>query len=109
MVVLEAMAQRKPVVGSRAGGVVEMVVDGQTGFTFAPGDSSELARRLIELLSDPARAASMGEAGYQRLLDSFSVQQYMDGIHTVYRATRDRKAIPQSVGIGPAAQVPDSA
>jgi glycosyltransferase involved in cell wall biosynthesis len=109
MVVLEAMAQRKPIVGSRAGGVVEMVVDGQTGYTFAPGDAHDLAQRLIELLSDPARAARMGEAGYARLLDSFSIQQYMAGIHSAYEATLARTPIPPGVGIAYEAPSPADA
>ena len=99
MVVLEAMAQRRPVVGSRAGGVVEMVIDGKTGYTFPPGDAKDLAERLIELLNDPALATRMGEAGYQRLLNSFSIQQYMDGIHAVYRAVLARTPVPEAIGI----------
>ena len=99
MVVLEAMAQRKPIIGSRAGGVVEMVVEGKTGYTFPPGDHAELARRLIELLSDPGRSAQMGEAGYQRLLDSFSIEQYMSGIHSVYHSILDRQPLAPTVGI----------
>jgi glycosyltransferase involved in cell wall biosynthesis len=99
MVVLEAMAQRKPIVGSRAGGVVEMVVDGKTGYTFEPGNPAELSARLIELLKDPARAAQMGEAGYARLLESFTIQQYMDGIHTVYTSILKEGAMPGDVGI----------
>jgi len=99
MVVLEAMAQRKPIVGSRAGGVVEMVVEGQTGYTFPPGDHAELARRLIELLGDPARASRMGDAGYQRLLDSFSIEQYMNGIHSVYHSIVDQRPLSSSIGI----------
>ena len=99
MVVLEAMAQRKPIIGSRAGGVVEMVVEGETGYTFPPGDHMELAARLIELLGDPNRAARMGEAGYQRLLDSFSIEQYMSGIHSVYHSILDRRPLPTTVGI----------
>lgn len=85
MVVLEAMAQRKPILGSRAGGVVEMIVEGQTGYTYPPGDQTEVARRLIELLDAPERAA-LGEAGYRRVLQSFSVEQYMNGMHAAYRA-----------------------
>ena len=99
MVVLEAMAQRKPIVGSRAGGVVEMVLEGETGYTFPPGDHAELARRLIELLNDPARAAAMGEAGYRRLLESFTMQQYMDGIHKVYGAVLEGRPVPAGIGI----------
>jgi L-malate glycosyltransferase len=96
MVVLEAMAQRKPIVGSRAGGVVEMIVEGETGYTYQPGDHAELARRLIELLTAPERAAAMGEAGYRRLLESFSVQQYMSSIHSAYHAILDRREVSGS-------------
>ncbi len=98
-VVLEAMAQRKPIIGSRAGGVVEMVVEGKTGYTFPPGDSAELAKRLIELLQDPAKAVAMGEAGYARLLESFTIREYMDGIHRVYRSILANQAMPNDVGI----------
>jgi len=87
MVVLEAMAQRKPVIGSRAGGVVEMVVEGETGYTVPPGDDRLLAERIIELLGDPARATRMGDAGHKRLLEKFTLQQYMDAIHAIYRTT----------------------
>lgn len=99
MVVLEAMAQRKPVIGSRAGGVVEMVVEGKTGYTFPPGDHVELARRLIELLGNPSLAAQMGNAGHQRLLDSFTIEGYMTGIHAVYRSILDNSPLPPNVGI----------
>jgi glycosyltransferase involved in cell wall biosynthesis len=101
MVVLEAMAQRKPVIGSRAGGVVEMVVEGETGHTFPPGDSATLARMLVELLSNPARAAKMGEAGYARLLESFTMDAYMAGIHKVYGSVLSNREVPSGVGIRP--------
>ena len=86
MVVLEAMAQRKAVVGSRAGGVIEMVVEGETGFTFEPGDSKMLAERIATLLADPDRRAQMGQRGYQRLLSNFTIERYMTQIHAAYGA-----------------------
>ena len=102
MVVLEAMAQRKPIIGSRAGGVVEMVIDGTTGYTFPPGDAAELASRLLELLRDPKLQTRMGEAGYSRLVDSFSIGQYMKGIHRTYDAILANNAIPPDIGLHPA-------
>jgi glycosyltransferase involved in cell wall biosynthesis len=98
MVVLEAMAQRKPIIGSRAGGVVEMVVEGQTGYTFPPGDHLELSRRLIELLGSSDRRVRMGEAGYNRLLESFSSEQYMQGIHALYQAILHNRPVPGNIG-----------
>ena len=67
-VLLEAMALRKPVVGSRGGGVTEIVKEGETGLTFAPGHSAELAAHVIDLLEYPERATAFGEAGYRRLV-----------------------------------------
>lgn len=104
MVVLEAMARRKPVVGSRAGGVVEMVVDGQTGYTFPPGDAATLAARVSELLSDPAKAVAMGERGYQRLLQDFSVDKYMNDLHGAYEAIFAHRPLPPAVPL--TAEVP---
>lgn len=99
MVVLEAMAQRKAVIGSRAGGVIEMVVEENTGYTFPPGDSAILSARIIELLSNPARAAQMGEEGYKRLMSSFTLQRYMDEIHAAYRAILNRRPLPSNIGL----------
>ena len=84
MVVLEAMAMRKPVVGARDGGVPEMVVEGVTGYTYPPGDAEALARRVEELLRDPVRARTMGNAGYDRVVADFSVERYADQVEALY-------------------------
>jgi glycosyltransferase involved in cell wall biosynthesis len=99
MVVLEGMAQRKAVIGSRAGGVIEMVVEGETGFTFPPGDAQTLAARIGNLLEDPARAVRMGEAGYERLLREFTITKYMNNIHGTYEAVLDRRPVPADLGL----------
>jgi glycosyltransferase involved in cell wall biosynthesis len=99
MVVLEAMAQRKPVIGSRAGGPVEMVQEGETGYTYQPGDAVALAARIVELLGNPDKAAGMGEAGYRRLMSTFTLEGYMADIHTVYRAILNKQALPADTGI----------
>lgn len=101
MVVLEAMAQGKPVIGSRAGGVVEMIVEGKTGYTFTPGDAAELARYLTHLIADPDQARRMGQSGYQRVIESFSMSGYIRDIHAVYRDALGEVPLPADVGIRP--------
>ena len=105
MVVLEAMAQRKAVVGSRAGGVIEMVVEGETGYTFPPGDWQTLASQMLELLGAPEKAGQMGEAGYTRLINHFTMQRYMDEIHRTYRAILAGEPVPGDVGFAAQAKV----
>jgi glycosyltransferase involved in cell wall biosynthesis len=61
-VVIEAFAKGTPVVAARAGAVAELVEDGRTGATFAPGDARDLVRQVLRVLGhdDPLalRAAS---------------------------------------------------
>ncbi len=56
--VMEALAAGKPVIGSRSGGIPELVQDGKTGFTFERGDASALAAAMAHLLDLPAEEYS---------------------------------------------------
>jgi alpha-maltose-1-phosphate synthase len=69
---LEAMACGTAVVGSRTGGIPEVVADGETGLLVPPDDPAELARALNVLLADPDRADAMGQAGRKRAVAEFS-------------------------------------
>jgi starch synthase len=69
---LEAMACGTAVVGSRVGGIPEVVADGDTGLLVPADDPAALAAALNSLLADPARAAAMGAAGRKRALAEFS-------------------------------------
>ena len=83
-VLLEAMACRKPVVGTAAGGVVEIVQDGHTGLTFPPGDAERLAAILTDLISEPGRARRLGENGYNRLVHQFGLARNVEATERVY-------------------------
>jgi glycosyltransferase involved in cell wall biosynthesis len=72
-VVLEAFAARVPVVATAVGGTPEVVADGQNGRLVPPGDPESLARRIVELLRDPARPA-LGERGRRLVLDRFTFE-----------------------------------
>jgi glycosyltransferase involved in cell wall biosynthesis len=72
-VVMEAMASGRPVVGSRIGGLPDLIVDGETGVLVAPGDPEALRLASARLLGDPALRRRMGEAGGVR------ARQFMAG------------------------------
>lgn len=64
--VIEAMAASLPVISTDVAGIPDCVVDGETGYIIEPGDRAALANRLSRLLTDPALAARMGQAGRRR-------------------------------------------
>ena len=79
------MACRAPVVASATGGILEVVIEGETGHlvpfeadpaTTFPTDpaqfAKDLAARITQLLADPAKAQRMGEAGRKRVEEHFS-------------------------------------
>lgn len=65
LTVMEAMAAGVPIVATAAGGMDELVREGETGFV-TPFDAQAIADRIVELLDDPAKAAAMGDVGRQR-------------------------------------------
>jgi glycosyltransferase involved in cell wall biosynthesis len=85
LVTLEAMACGVPVVVTNTGGSPEIVRDGEDGFLFAPGDTTNLVAKLDHLLGSPALRREMGERGRQRVADTFSSVEMLNRTETVYR------------------------
>ena len=72
---LDAMAAGKACVGTRAGGIPEVIGDGETGVLVPPRDPSALADAMARLLEDAALRKRMGEAGLSRVRAQFSVEK----------------------------------
>ena len=82
-VVLEAMAAGRPVVAAASGGILDMVVDGQTGLLVPPGDAAALAKALASVLGDPGTASAFGVAGRDRARE-FTVSSVVERIELMY-------------------------
>lgn len=78
LVNLEAMEHAKPVVATVFGGSPEVVAEGVTGHVANPFDIAGYAGRIRALLEDPARARALGEAGYLRLREHFTIERLTD-------------------------------
>jgi starch synthase len=89
---LEAMACGTAVVASDVGGIPEVVVDGVTGLLVpfheheVPAFRQGLADRVNELLADPERARTMGEAGRRRAIEEFTWSSIAEQTVQVYRS-----------------------
>lgn len=75
MVALEAMACKKPVIGTCFGGTKEIVQENITGFIIYPFDIETLASKLSLVLSDPVLSEQFGIAGYERVKEIFSLEK----------------------------------
>jgi len=67
LVFAEAQAYGKPVVAGRSGGVVDAVLDGETGLLVEPEDPEALADAIVRLIEDPELARRLGENGRRRV------------------------------------------
>jgi glycosyltransferase involved in cell wall biosynthesis len=83
MVIVENMLRGLPVVASNLGAYSEVL--GDAGVTFRVGDSQDLARQLSRLIGNIATARTLGQAGRERALKLFSVQEMIDRHEAIYR------------------------
>ncbi|QYN34580.1 glycosyltransferase family 4 protein [Pseudonocardia sp. DSM 110487] len=86
IVALEAAAAGAPLVASTAGGLGEVVVDGETGVSFAPGDVAGLATAVGAVLANPAAAARRARAARKRLGSTFEWSRIAADTASVYAA-----------------------
>lgn len=82
---LEAMVRGRPVIATSVGGVDNIITDGLTGLNVPPSDSQQLADRILELLRDPERARTIGQAGQKFVLEEFGVGQMVEKTAATYR------------------------
>jgi glycosyltransferase involved in cell wall biosynthesis len=91
LAMLEAMLAAKPVVASRAGSAPDLVEDGRSGALVPVDDAGALAEAVVELLSNPERAAVFGMAGLELARSDFSVERMAERTLDVYeRALAER-------------------
>jgi glycosyltransferase involved in cell wall biosynthesis len=83
-VTIAAMSMGLPVVGTNIGGTPESVVDGETGFLVNPNDPEQLAKPIVRLVRDPELRRKLGENGYQRAMQMFSIENYCRKVAAAY-------------------------
>jgi len=83
-VVLEAMAAGTPVIGSRVGGIPELIEDGVRGFLVPPGDEAALAEKISWLFGHRDQARAMGQAAHIFAAQLFSTARYLQGYRDIF-------------------------
>lgn len=89
---LEAMASRRPVVGTIFGGTPEAVLDGKTGYIVNPRDIDSVSAKIIDLLTNIEKAKKFGLTAYDRVSCDFSADNWADKTLSWYaKILKDKK------------------
>jgi glycosyltransferase involved in cell wall biosynthesis len=87
VVIMEAMALRRPVLTTYVAGIPELVRHGENGWLFPAGDVDELAATLAACLAQPLEVLQgMGEAAYQRVLERHDIDTEATKLAHLFRA-----------------------
>jgi glycosyltransferase involved in cell wall biosynthesis len=90
LVAIEAMAAGRPVIAAAHGGLLDIVVDGETGTLVPPNDADALANAIGELAGDPGLRVRYGEAGQRRQASLFSLEHQVAETVKCYESMTDR-------------------
>lgn len=82
---IEAMRAGLPVIASQVGGLAELVINNETGILIPPGNAEAISVAIQKLLADQALAQKMGQAGRERFLNHFTVEQTTKKTVEVYK------------------------
>ena len=67
---------KRPVIGTDLGGIPEMIVDSITGFVIPSDNPVLFAEKIEKLVNNEKLRHSMGENGYAKFLDQFTIEGY---------------------------------
>jgi glycosyltransferase involved in cell wall biosynthesis len=88
LVVLEAFAMGKPVIGSRLGGIPELISDGVDGMLVPPGDPSALREAIAWLTARPQAMEALGRSGRAKVERLYGPESHLQAICAVYEEVR---------------------
>jgi len=84
LALLEAMASGKPVIGSKVGGIPELIEDGLTGYLVPPGDPNRLAGSIVKLSVDHELMRSMGREARRKVEEKYNVKVQVERLVNLY-------------------------
>ncbi|HUR82438.1 MAG TPA: N-acetyl-alpha-D-glucosaminyl L-malate synthase BshA [Thermoanaerobaculia bacterium] len=87
MAALEALASEVPVIATRAGGLPEVVTEGDTGFLLPVGDVAGMAERGIEILANDELRKRMGKRGRELAVENFDEEKIVPRYRELYERT----------------------
>jgi glycosyltransferase involved in cell wall biosynthesis len=91
-VAVESLAVGCPVIATDAGGLPEIVVNGETGLLYPPGDVDALARQISRLGGDSTLYAALSRRGIESVYQRFGLRRYVAAVEGVIREVARRNS-----------------
>lgn len=91
LIPLEAMAGKKPAMATCFGGPREVISNGLTGYIFNPFNISDFSRKIIRILNNQNLAKRMGEAGYQKYKEKFTLDKVFNDYLNIFNQLLENK------------------
>ena len=85
IVLLEAMACKKPVIGTEIGGISYIINHGKNGLLIPPKDPESLAEAILKILKNPELAKKMGRNGHKNVIDKFTWSKQIKKTNDLFR------------------------
>ena len=104
----EAMAAGLVVIGTLTGGTGELLIEGETGLTFAPEDADALACRIEQLRNNPTLRARLAQKARGIVVQSFDIRRMVDEIESVLHRAVGAEYVPMHIRVSENADVPIS-
>lgn len=89
--ILEAFALGKSVIGSRIGGIPELIQDNINGLTFEPGNAADLRLKISSLMNNPAKVVEMGKNARKFAEERFSPEKHYSELIKIYQMAIGRE------------------
>ncbi|MGZ7119928.1 MAG: glycosyltransferase family 4 protein [Methanobacterium sp.] len=84
MVIYESFVNGTPVIGSKIGGIPELIQDGYNGFLFEPGNVNELMDLLKDLIDNPKKLKDL-EKGALESVKEYGTERYIEKLETIFK------------------------
>jgi len=92
-VILEGLRYRKPSIASAVGSIPELIEDGRTGLLVPPDDPRRFAEAISTFLEDEDNVRAMGETGFNRIAQRYSVQEMGVQVMRIYEKALQGKRV----------------
>jgi glycosyltransferase involved in cell wall biosynthesis len=97
LVLLEAMAARKPIIASAVDGVPHYMVDNDSALLFQSENVEQLAEKLATLLSDPQLQERLAKRGYEKVFSEYDERSYVRSFDSMLQSLGNQSPAPQKL------------